>query len=126
MNWLQWWGVIIVACAILGLCRAAWNAHREKRFGISHLKSPGFVGAVLALVMGSVFFYGWFKYPDAPIQACAGKLGYCGKQGQPHSFLEYRQFMTWQTTLFVVWPMGMLIAFGLNKWRSKLDTGSAS
>jgi hypothetical protein len=47
--------------------------------------------------MAIIFNYGWFKYPDAPIQPCSNG-GYCGKQGQPHSEKEYREFMVWQAT----------------------------
>ena len=48
-------------------------------------------------------------YPDAPLQPC--QTGYCGRQGQAHTEAEYRRFETLKTTLFIVWPAGMLGLF---------------
>src|SRR6476659_4899602 len=61
----------------------------------------------IGLVMVVLFVYGLVRYPDLPIRECPS--GYCGRQGQPHTAAEYNAFSIWQTTLFIVWPIGMLI-----------------
>ena len=126
MTALQWWGVAILAWAFLNTAWSAFKAIRDGRFGIKYVTSKDILVAATVLVMGTVFFYGWFKFPDAPISECAGPTGFCGKQGQPHSFSDYHQFDIWQTSMFVVWPLGMLIAFLLNRKRSSLDTEGSS
>jgi len=63
----------------------------------------------IGLVMVVLFVYGLIRYPDLPIRECPS--GYCGRQGQPHTAAEYNAFKIWQTTLFIVWPIGMLISF---------------
>src|SRR5258707_15532677 len=60
----------------------------------------------IGLVMVVLFVYGLIRYPDLPIRECPS--GYCGRQGQPHTAAEYNAFKIWQTTLFIVWPIGML------------------
>jgi hypothetical protein len=75
------------------------------------------LGIVLA-VMISLFIYGIVRYPDSPIHL--GKDGfYVGKQGQLHTEKEYKEFMTWQTCLFYIWPIGMITLFILNKHRKE-------
>ena len=58
--------------------------------------------------MFSVFFFGFLRFPDAPLHACQGPGGYCGKYGKPHSAAEFRGFTLWQNLLFVLWPLGMV------------------
>src|SRR6266576_5940636 len=65
------------------------------------------LGYCIGLVMVVLFVYGLIRYPDLPIRECPS--GYCGRQGQPHTAAEYNAFKIWQTTLFIVWPIGMLI-----------------
>jgi hypothetical protein len=65
-------------------------------------------------MMGIVFFYGLVRFFDAPLHPCP-EHGYCGKQGQPHTEREYKEFEIWQTTLIVVWPIGMLTLYLLNR-----------
>jgi len=71
--------------------------------------------------MGTVFLYIMTRFPDNPIHKCepsrnyALKVhsdGYCGKQGQPHTEEDYHAFQTWQTTLFIIWPIG-IVALGI-------------
>jgi hypothetical protein len=72
---------------------------------------------LLTVVLGSVmfvwFFGGLYLYPDAPLHPCASN-GFCGKQGQPHSQLEFEHFQVWQSTLTWIWPIGMIVLAMLN------------
>ena len=67
-------------------------------------------------MMGILFIYGLIRFPDAPLQACSDH-GYCGKQGQPHTERQFKDFEIWQNTLFWVWPVGMLTLYILNRDR---------
>jgi predicted secreted protein len=71
----------------------------------------------IGLVMVVLFVYGLIRYPDLPIRECPS--GYCGRQGQPHTAAEYNAFSIWQTTLFIVWPIGMLIMLLLQRGKPK-------
>jgi hypothetical protein len=126
MTFLQWWGILIVAWIGWGVASSTLKAVRENRFGIRHMKKRALLSALVGVIMSSLFFYGWFKYPDAPIHACAGPTGYCGKQGQQHTLVEYQWFSVWQTSLFLIWPFGMLALFLLNRNRPNLDSGSST
>jgi hypothetical protein len=78
--------------------------------------------ALTVVIMGYMiilFTYGLVRYPDAPIHPCI-TAGYCGKQGQPHTQQQYRQFLTWQSTLEWSWPFGMLALFFLNREKIRL------
>ena len=72
---------------------------------------------LIGLVMIVLFVYGLIRYPDLPIRECPS--GYCGRQGQPHTAAEYNAFSIWQTTLFIVWPIGMLIMLLLQRGKPK-------
>ena len=71
----------------------------------------------IGLVMVVLFVYGLIRYPDLPIRECPS--GYCGRQGQPHTAAEYNAFKIWQRTLFIVWPIGMLIMLLLQRGKPK-------
>jgi hypothetical protein len=81
------------------------------------------VTVVVSAAMLALFGYGLFRFPDAPLHPC-GVNGYCGKQGQPRTEKEYRDFVMWQNTLEWTWLPGMvalvLLTRGLPGWgRSK-------
>jgi len=59
------------------------------------------------------FFGGLYFYPDAPLHPCTSH-GFCGKQGQPHSQLDFNHFTIWQSTLTWLWPIGMIVLAMLN------------
>jgi len=122
MTALQWWGIAIIAWIVGANGLGAIKAIREKRFGPQYITPKDVLSGIVGLIMMLVFFYGWFKYPDAPIHECASPTGFCGKQGPPHSKEEHHAFEVWQTSLFVIWPAGMAILFGLNRKRSNLDS----
>jgi hypothetical protein len=105
---LRWFGVLVVAAIAVQIARSAVSAIRSQRFGPHYVTWRGLASASVALIMFLVFYYGVFVYPDSPIDPCSGPTGYCGKQGQPHSLAEYQDFAHWQTTLSIVWPVGML------------------
>ena len=71
----------------------------------------------IGLVMVVLFVCGLMRYPDLPIRECPS--GYCGGQGQPHTAAEYNAFSIWQTTLFIVWPIGMLTLLLLQRGKPK-------
>src|SRR6476620_9007383 len=77
----------------------------------------------IALVMVVLFVYGLIRYPDLPIRECPS--GYCGRQGQPHTAAEYNAFSRWQTTLFIVWPIGMLTLLLLQRGNTKGNSVAA-
>jgi hypothetical protein len=60
---------------------------------------------LIVMVMSAWFLGGLLLFPDAPIKPC-GK-SYCGKEGQRRSQIDYIRFSNWQTTLFILWPLGM-------------------
>lgn len=68
---------------------------------------------LLAAVMFTWFFSGMYLYPDAPLHPCAAN-GFCGKQGQPHSQLDFEHFMVWQSVLTWLWPLGIIVLAMLN------------
>jgi hypothetical protein len=41
--------------------------------------------------------------------------GYCGKQGQSHTQIDFHDFELWQTGLFCLWPSGMIVLALLRK-----------
>jgi hypothetical protein len=52
------------------------------------------------------FAYGMARFPDSPIHPC--KVNHsCGKQGQPHTYDDFRAFAAWQTTFTYAWPAGI-------------------
>ena len=72
--------------------------------------------SLIVAVMVAWFIGGIFLYPDAPIHACNQEnkyfylnhpFGYCGKQGQSHTEVDFRRFEFWQIILFCLWPSGM-------------------
>lgn len=77
---------------------------------------------VLALVM--TIMLGWFwagmaLFPDGPIEPCDPSadylytdhpLGYCGKQGQSHTFTDFTRFKFWESVLMACWPLGIIAA----------------
>ncbi len=72
------------------------------------------VGAFIAI--GFVwFFLGMGKFPDAPIRRCG--LSYCGKQGQPHSKIDFERFSLWETGLEFGWPLVIAGGWWLNRRR---------
>lgn len=68
-----------------------------------------------------VFAYGLAKYPDAPYKACRSPAGYCGKGGTIHTESEYKAQQTWERTLLVSWPFGILAAIYLARTRKDAE-----
>jgi len=68
------------------------------------------LAACVVTVMMATFVYGLVLFPDAPVKKCInGQPGdYCGRHGLHYTATDYATFETWQTTLFVVWPVGLL------------------
>ena len=120
MTWFQWLSLAVLAALLWTNGRITLRKMRENERGKVGPKT--LLSIAIAIVMVAVFVYGLLEYPDAPIRPCTGSLGFCGKQNQPHSLLEYRQFLTWQAALVILWPLGLLSLFLLNRKRLKLDS----
>jgi hypothetical protein len=84
----------------------------------------------LSIISAMVTWFcgGLAMFPDAPIHPCAADrpylyshhpYGYCGKQGQSHTAIDFHNFNTWQNVLFWIWPPGMLCLVLLNINRLK-------
>jgi hypothetical protein len=71
---------------------------------------------VIGTMMLILFGYGLVRFPDAPLHTCVDH-GYCGKQGQPHTQGELETFEIWQNALFLIWPIGMVVLYVLNRDR---------
>ncbi len=65
-------------------------------------------------LMGTVFFYGMYEYPDAPIRSCDRNV-YCGKMGKAHTKHEFENFKIWENTLLYGLPFGMIALFLLRE-----------
>lgn len=111
----KWWAFGIIGLIVTEVVLSAVRAIRADRFGIKHIKMVRLASAVIAIGMGALFLYGWFEYPDSPLGPCSGQTGYCGKQGQPHTFAEHQAYDRLQLALVIVWPLGMLGLFLLNR-----------
>jgi len=115
LTFLKWYGIAIIAWMAFSVASGAVKAMRAGRFGIKHINLKFVLRAIIALIMFVTFFYGWFQFPDAPLHQCSGPSGYCGKEGQSHSLADYQAFELWQTTIFILWPIGMLASFLLQR-----------
>jgi hypothetical protein len=76
------------------------------------------LGLLLFVGMVGFFFYGQFRYPDAPIHPC-GVNAYCGKQGQPRMPSEFRQLERWSNTLQWTWAASLIVVGLLRRGSSK-------
>ena len=83
--------------APLSKLQILWN---EK---ISENPVAGFV----ACLMLGIFFYGIIRFPDGPIRMVDKNL-YQGKQGQTHTLEDFQKYKNWETSVTIVWPIGML------------------
>jgi hypothetical protein len=77
---------------------------------------------VLWVVMAygaSLMLYGFMRFPDAPLHACAaetrGEKGYCGKTGLAHTQAEFDSFGMWHNLLLYSWPVVCIAVFILNR-----------
>ena len=72
---------------------------------------------VASAVMLVLFAYGAGRFYDGPIRECA--TGYCSTHGQPHTAADYRAYKAWEKTIFIVWPIGMVVLFLLQPHKPK-------
>ena len=58
------------------------------------------------------FLYGLFRFPVTPYSPCEeGK--FCNKRGQVVSESDYEAFNHWKTAIFIAWPLGFLMIWGI-------------
>jgi hypothetical protein len=84
--------------------------------------------SVIGMIMVVWFVGGLLLFPDAPIHLCDPStqyfyhdhpFGYCGKQGQSHTTVDFHRFQVWETALLCLWPSGMLAIAALGHGLSK-------
>ncbi|MEH6950796.1 hypothetical protein V4R08_05535 [Nitrobacter sp. NHB1] len=68
--------------------------------------------AVPALML-VLLAYGASRFHDGPISPCAS--GYCSTHGLAHSADDYAAYKAWEKTAFVIWPLGMVALFFLQR-----------
>jgi len=82
--------------------------------------------AAVVITMAAWFVSGMVRFPDAPIHKCSPTApylypdhpsGWCGKQGQPRTEIDFHDFKFWETGLLLIWPAGMLALFLLKRKR---------
>jgi len=80
--------------------------------------------------MATWFIGGMVIFYDNQIHRCDPKVdylysnhlyGYCGKQGQSHTQIDFHNFELWQTGLFCLWPSGMIVVALLRKGLPKSE-----
>lgn len=92
------------------------RAIRSHRLGYKYVD---LIGGCIGAIMLVTFAYGLVFFPDGPLHECA-EHGYCGKQGQPHTVAEYSAYLTWERAILIVWPLGFLALYFLD--RNKQDS----
>ena len=80
-----------------------------------HIKLQAVLFAVIGVCLG-VFIYGLLLYPDAPYKLCADGY-YCGKTGISYDYEIFNKWKSWEKTLFVCWPFGLVASYVLRKLR---------
>lgn len=94
------------------------------------IKTRGTLISLIAMIMAAWFIGGIALHPDG-VQRCDNNIdyqyahhpfGYCGKQGQSHTEVEFRQFEIWRTVLFCLWPSGIAAIAILGRGLSKKET----
>jgi hypothetical protein len=58
------------------------------------------------IVIGLLWIYGVYFYPDAPIKRCDD--GFCGKHGPTRTLAEFRSYEKWESLLFFSFFLGFL------------------
>lgn len=67
---------------------------------------------VVMAPMFALFLYGLFRFPVPPYEPC-GDDKFCDKRGQAVSERDYEASKNWETAMFIVWPLGFLIVWGI-------------
>lgn len=80
-------------------------------------KIRGLAASVIIIIMIGAFAFGLLRFFGAPVFECA--LGDCGKASSPPGADYAHQFLTWQTTVFVVWSIGLFSLWLLRSNRNK-------
>jgi hypothetical protein len=64
-------------------------------------------------IMLVLFVYGCGRFGNGPISECAS--GYCSTRGYIHSEADFKAYKAWEKTIFIVWPLGLLGLWLLNR-----------
>lgn len=64
------------------------------------------------------FFYGIWKFPDAPIRPC-GENRYCGKYGKAHSVEDFRDYNRWEIFNMISIPSAIFLALFNDRMKKK-------
>jgi hypothetical protein len=107
-------GLIGEAHALFDQLAGEVTRHAEQNQAADRVRGPVtkvllttcFISGVLAAV---TLFYGWFKFPDAPIRE--KRTGYAGKTGKPHTRQDYEQFIVWEKAGIATFALAFLTGF---------------
>lgn len=80
------------------------------------MKRRNTLSMAIFATMCAVFVYGAIHFFDAPYRPCP-EHGYCNKFGEARTESEFLAFSRWGNTFMLVWPLGMLTLFLLNRRR---------
>jgi hypothetical protein len=84
--------------------------------------------SVIGMIMLVWFAGGLLLFPDGVIHPCKAStdyfyvdhpFGYCGKQGQSHTAVDFHRFQVWQTVLFCLLPSGLITIAALGHGLSR-------
>jgi uncharacterized BrkB/YihY/UPF0761 family membrane protein len=76
------------------------------------------LASIIVIIMIGAFAFGLIRFFGGPLYECA--IGNCGKPVQPQGAAFAHEFLTWQTTIFVVWSVGLFLLWLLrNNRKSK-------
>ena len=87
----------------------------------------------ILILMVAWFVADMLIFPDAPIKLCEANApyfysnhpyGYCGKQGQSHTAIDFHNFNIWQNGLLLIWPSGILFISLLKEDRTRAKSGA--
>src|SRR5206468_2909732 len=60
----------------------------------------------ISIVIGVLWIYGVYYYPDAPIRRCGD--GFCGKHGPTRTLAEFQSFENWESLFIFCFFLGFL------------------
>jgi hypothetical protein len=83
--------------------------------------------SVIGMIMFVWFVSGMILFPDG-VEVCNPStqyfhhdhpFGYCGKQGQSHTAVDFHRYQVWQTVLLGLWPSRMIAVVALGRGLSR-------
>ncbi len=75
------------------------------------------LASIIVIIMLGVTFFGLVRFFGGPLYDCV--MGDCGKQALPLGAAYAHQFLGWQTSVLVVWSVGLFSLWLLRDKRNK-------